>query len=112
MSKHTPGPRKRGAMTNGPDRIYADDGDICKVTGISNGGRWSKGDRTGPARHARGKANARLIAAAPELLAALDSLMQPELQIEATKGGYCIFRFTSEQVAMARAAIAKAEGKA
>lgn len=55
-------------------------------------------------------ADAQLFAAAPEMLEALSTLMQPELQIEATPGGYCIFRFTPEQVASARAAIKKAEG--
>lgn len=69
---HTPGPWKRGNMTNRPNKIYVDGFTICLVEGISNGGRWSNGDTQGPKMHAIGKANARLIATAPDLLEALD----------------------------------------
>lgn len=111
MSKHTPGPwtvctfevEQEGALYAG--RWHIDqDGDKGRpdiaVVSCTNG--------AGAEQNA---ANARLIAAAPEMLEALISLMQPALQIEATKGGYCIFRFTPEQVAAALAAIAKAEGR-
>lgn len=75
MKSYTPGPWKRGAMANGPNRIYAEDLTICRVEFVSNGGRWPNGDTEGPRLHALGKANARLIAAAPDLYESLFELV-------------------------------------
>lgn len=57
------------------------------------------------------KANARLIAAAPELLAALRILAEPEKQLELTPMGYAIFRLDVHDLKQIRDAIAKAEGR-
>jgi hypothetical protein len=86
MSKHTPGPWQVG---------HFDSNMICDSDGANRGcSPIARVEGTAAKR----RANARLIAAAPDLLEALRPL---------TKGVYWI---TDAQVKAARAAIAKAEG--
>jgi hypothetical protein len=85
-SKHTPGP---WAATN--DRVYADGVPICALS-------WGTGSVPGSESHA----NARLIAAAPELLDRLKRLVG----IDWSKGGLA----HDDALMQARAAIAAAEG--
>lgn len=104
MSKHTPGPLAVGMRSghnvsnvyarNGTDN-HTDDG-ICTVYGIR---LHTKQDEVSD-RDSVGLANARLIAAAPELL-------------EPLRGFVAEFgdKAMNANVAKARAAIAKAEGK-
>ena len=85
QTKHTPGPWVTSSLPNGTEwTVSADDGDmLADLTGCPNE-----------------KANARLIAAAPDLLAlVLDALDDPDVDI-----------LGSEWVRDARAAIAKATG--
>ena len=90
MSEHTPGPWRVGGvedLRHGRGRqIAADDAKICVVYGV---------------RDPDVKANANLIAAAPEMLEALRSAMQ------------CLDDFVGDgpTYRMVEAAIAKAEGK-
>jgi len=57
------------------------------------------------------RANARLIAAAPELLEALEIFVRPDRQLEKTPGGWYIFRLTGADVNQVAAAITKAKGE-
>ncbi len=92
MSKHTPGPwtfRQAGANW----RVYA-----------SDGRSFDAGDAL---YHPENEANARLIAAAPELLRALEDLVDEQ-------NGPPLIRYEKSWAAAmgkARSAIAKAEGK-
>ena len=89
--KHTPGPWNRiiadGYTVRHP-QIYSDTGPVANATWLGDG------------RLDELNANARLIAAAPELLEALEALLDYENGIQKAK---------AEQ--MARAAIAKAGGE-
>lgn len=62
--------------------------------------------------HQENVANARLIAAAPELLDALRILTRPEKQLELTPMGYAIFRLDAADLKQISEAISKAEGRA
>lgn len=90
MNKHTPGPWDRiiadGYTVRHP-QIYSDTGPIANATFLGNN------------RLDELNANARLIAAAPDLLEALEALLDYENGIQ---------KSIAEQ--MARAAIAKAGG--
>ena len=85
MSKHTPGPWKASALgrtvTDGAEQV------VCRPSAYANNAE-------------RQVANARLIAAAPELLDALQEI------VEAQKGGY----LGCSHIDAASAAIAKATG--
>jgi hypothetical protein len=103
MSKHTPGPWR---VTNNPDGVYHDTMSLV-VT--------DKGEVCGPRQirlQAPGdvEANARLIAAAPDLLAALKALLVMCHSPEPVKLDEALtWRENDERAeAMARAAIAKA----
>ena len=97
MSTHTPGPwhiyrRRPDDIYRGPAGTFfvvdADQSNVADV--VINGDRSTT------------KSNARLIAAAPDLLAALKALLAYE---DETEGG-----FMTGDIIKARAAIAKAEG--
>jgi hypothetical protein len=96
MSKHTPGPWKAKKwvgtdLYDDPDRPFVEVGNV----------HWSPKNWK-PAAAIKQTANARLIAAAPELLEALENL----LKVHEGEGG------TQHNAAdMARAAIAKAKGE-
>lgn len=94
MSTHTPGPWEIGRTNGGKVKIYA----------AGRGDDWSKWWIAQPlsARPKERDANARLIAAAPDLLKALKDVLEYMPSITA---------FQRERIRRAEAAIAKAEGK-
>lgn len=101
--KHTPGPWKLKGLN--PPRIYADEGKeiICQC------------DSMGEMTQSQEKANARLIAAAPELLAALELLLPMAEKFCNNAGNGADGQGLAEHsvyVIQARAAIAKAKGEA
>ena len=89
MNKHTPGPWNR---IKGDRNVYSASGTVCKTPAIIGGGSAA----------ANWEANARLIAAAPDLLEALSEIIN--------EGGK--FVMTNETHRKARAAIARARGEA
>ena len=103
MNKHTPGPWRTIESTNttmrtvvGPDfpgQGYIADVNLC---------------RTNDAQDVDGEANARLIAAAPELLEALKQLLA--MQIDCDGITVKITDYHCHQTRQAQAAINKAEG--
>jgi hypothetical protein len=103
MSKHTPGPWTYN-LTTGVVRSLAEDFPNCRQPVICDLRHWSHEDTT----HIH-PANARLIAAAPELLEALKEIAADyadrfDLDDPSTNPG---IKYTIKQ---ARAAIAKATG--
>ena len=90
MTRHTSGPWKTH-LCNDTSIIDGDGNDIAQVSS----------DYENPAVWPVMEANARLIAAAPELLEALSALLSQTLSNQAPAGQFA--------VAKARAAIAKAE---
>ena len=90
MNKHTPGPWNR---IKGDRNVYSAAGTVCKTPAILGGGSAAT----------NWEANARLIAAAPDLLEALE---------------YCLdclgdeFALPADCQSTARAAIARARGEA
>ena len=82
--------------------IDAGDGEYCPVTGLHQGGRW--GD---PTEGAKGIANARLIASAPDLYDALEALCDATDRLPAE--GYVTGM--AEAIDAALAALAKARGE-
>ncbi len=108
MSKHTLGPWVVGTKTefgtHNANMIFdSQDGSVAMVYGLPSNTMLEKMDEE---RYAEGKARARLIAAAPDLLEALKDL---EAGYERLKGqGYPV----SDCQKQARAAIAKATGEA
>jgi len=105
MSKHTAGPWFIGVSSD-DDQIHCIDAfdisrgrgnlEVCKVWGTVNDTEESD----------QSKANARLIAAAPELLEAL------EVVLNAGRGTSRRIILDAEDEALARAAIARARGEA
>lgn len=114
-SKHTPGPWKVGGATEW-DAEYGGDADAYSTQPISADGFETVCIVVGlNDEDAKFDANTRLIAAAPELLAALKAVdpfgdLQPAKAMKAglSKGEQASFDEIIEKV---RAAIAKAEGK-
>lgn len=106
MSKHTPGPWFTGGNygEHGVE-IVGDDGNrrVCGIAHVERDLRDPDGRKTGTAPIERGLADARLIAAAPDLLEALVGLF-------ADGSGISYANWTPEQHA-AHAAIAKARGE-
>ncbi len=89
--KHTPGPwRTAGAQNNGAILVRGSEATSEVAIALQNDRRYSA------------EANARLIAAAPELLEAAMAFVAPFDGIEVVKGS---------DIAKARAAIAKATGE-
>ena len=88
MNKHTPGPWNR---IKGDRNVYSASGTVCKTPAIIGGGSAA----------ANWEANARLIAAAPDLLEALECLLA---SVDHELYGIAISR--------ARKAIARARGEA
>lgn len=98
-TKHTPGPWIRDTGSGYGCDVRAESGRKVAVTwGIGNG------DPHRQAYRAECDANARLIAAAPELLAALEALL--DMDVAYQRGPR-----VQEAVAVARSAIAKAKGE-
>lgn len=96
-SKHTPGPWQCSARPSGPWwHIGAGNQSVCTVHACSK--------KHAPVYAAMFKANADLIAAAPDLLAALSALLLEYQHIHPND--------PNDPVWLARAAIAKAEGGA
>jgi 5'-deoxynucleotidase YfbR-like HD superfamily hydrolase len=94
MSGHTPGPWKHGKGVDGHYRIYRRKSVICQFgEGIDEDWRECKNS----------KANARLIASAPDLLEALRFCVQHD-------GGECLGDHPA-RLAQARAVIRKATGE-
>lgn len=110
MSDYTPGPWRHGAQNgSNANNVYAvngmgphDEPNICSVYGIP---LYRRVDEEFRDIYHQGLANARLIAAAPELLEALRDIVNSVARC--TSGDVCQ---TSDFTA-ARAAIAKAEGR-
>lgn len=104
MSAHTPGPWKidRYHPSRSPFGISRDTGDAMQNKSVINSGGFAR-KATDEA-----EANARLIAAAPDLLEALTLLHNnlAEYQVLNKLGGY-----DNHDMKMARAAIAKATGE-
>lgn len=96
--KHTPGPW----TWNGKDMPYADitDANGCVVAGVNECDCATDADARREER-----ANARLIASAPDLLAALRTT---DAAMRAHPGGDCR---SAEDIEAARRAIARAEGR-
>lgn len=96
MNKYTPGPWHVAERVDDGDVLYTVEADNLPVAYI-----YRKAER---------EANARLIAAAPELLEALEELLAWDLQMlpqEVSEG----YSGIEEDIARAKAAIAKATGK-
>jgi len=110
-SEHTPGPWKAEGDLDGVREDYRED--RCIVTAD-----FDYDARTGSIIGVlRGhgpelRANARLIAAAPDLLEALKGLFQNCSMIHKLWGAHCNREEADAAIAAARAAIAKAEGTA
>ena len=111
-TKHTPGPWKYR-----PNK-YDDWGVVRSADGLPVAqacvGRWSKDFDTHRTNNTDpGEANARLIAAAPELLAALEKISnqisKPALRSIQDCGQLGVY-FTAKEINDFRAAIAKAKG--
>lgn len=102
-TQHTPGPWVIGRDGYNPDKIYADQDTVAAVFGLPL--HSTIGDVRGDNKWAQGLANARLIAAAPELLEVL--ILMTELEQKE-----CDFRGVGPSgiLLAARAAIAKATG--
>lgn len=117
MSGHTPGPWETGKCygMHGVE-VVGDNGNriVCGVIGVEKDTHDPDGRKTGTAPTADGWANARLIAAAPELLKALQAAMafieshvaDPDITQE-----MCV-RYAELEAASPRDAIAKATGAA
>lgn len=111
MSKHTPGPwsaelMKIGTIKRGTSAYVLLDGDEYNIAMISS---W----KSQPDTAAEAEANARLIAAAPELLEALEALLNADLYADGEGIHFIKNADTADgerAVQMARAAIAKATG--
>lgn len=102
--KHTPGPWRGGTMVDHTPSVYAGDRRICDVNGVSNGGRTSLSTP-------EGRANKKLIAAAPDLLAALQLLMNEFHQYDhANDEGSLTEKARRHCIKVARAAIKRAGG--
>lgn len=97
MSKHTPGPWNIG--TKNGARVWSENGETL----------IADADASESLRKEIKKANARLIAAAPELLKALTKLLDMHERCDAGFAPHVELRFAIRD--MARAAIAKATGE-
>lgn len=103
QSQHTPGPwqydkehhRIVGLDTRMGCTVIEN---VCKIM-VADGDRETE------------DANARLIAAAPELLKVCRLLTEPDKQLEVTTAGFYIFRLKKTDVEAIAAAIAKVEGR-
>jgi hypothetical protein len=105
-TKHTPGPwRVSEGMTPDTLLVRDDEHGIAQV--------WAAYKPDGPLEVGTKEANARLIAAAPELLEALRYLLNTDnvATVHAKWGEGCNREEVDAMLKQARAAIAKAEGK-
>jgi hypothetical protein len=92
MSKHTPGPWFHKTDFGQVGSVETADGDVI-----------AQAQSLGPLDHERRNANARLIAAAPDLLAALKLVLEDAREFFPT--------VSAQAITAAEAAIAKAEGE-
>src|SRR5687767_9585749 len=104
MSKHTPGPWTAGVLDEWPS------GAPINVTPAPNGPVICTMSKSQSLPH---RANARLIAAAPDLLGAVTALLEPLAECRWDHNGYCQAHYLDHsmdgcRVEKARAAIAKA----
>jgi hypothetical protein len=97
MSKHTPGPWEVDSNAQGELLVMSRDGAAIAVVPV---GAYGRSERSQP--------NARLIAAAPELLEALRHVMQA---LDLVTPGRAADSPAARSLRVATAAIAKAEGK-
>lgn len=97
---HTPGPWAFTADMYGLHNMRVFGAADARGNGIANCGYDERGEC---------EANARLIAAAPELLAALQYLMSQTIEMD-EKYGVALSEGEHEAALLARAAIAKAKG--
>ena len=108
-TQHTPGPWAIGRDGYNPDKIYADQDTVAAVFGLPL--HSTIGDVRGDNRWAQGLANARLIAAAPDLLAALQRVVDRATHAKPDSCGQEMRAIRAALVDEARAAIAKATGQ-
>lgn len=109
-TKHTPGPWRLSGPDDFNDYTIQPPNAELAIAAVVNGAMWHMGGKSN--EH---EANARLIAAAPELLEALEKITHyAECQIEAFKSGRPFLDMTAFRLLCpkARAAIAKATGGA
>lgn len=103
-TKHTPGEwvqgRKKEYGTYSADMIFGPDGGICQVYGIPMN---TKVEDVKGTNYEEGMANARLIASAPDLLAALKAIYEQSSDAQ--------FPRLKDIANLAQAAIAKAQGE-
>ena len=100
MNKHTPGPWNR---VKGDRNVYSASGTVCKTPAIIGGGSAA----------ANWEANARLIAAAPDLLEALEGMLEIYGVREQHMSREPFASSTEVECCnQARAAIARARGEA
>jgi hypothetical protein len=109
-AKHTPGPwGVRTSQKGLPAQIVAPNESTSAPGKVGTSiTRW--GSISLPSSD-EGQANARLIAAAPDLLAALDGLVSSLEPMVVTLADGTVNAIETQEVAAARAAIAKARGK-
>ena len=105
-TKHTPGPWANDPNGTGAvGDISTADGELC----VAQAQQTSPSGRPDPARDA----NARLIAAAPELLEALKKIVECERKRAKDlqhRKAWLPLKFSEERISAAEAAVAKAEG--
>lgn len=107
MSKHTKGPWTWWSKNNGRPAKY----DLCKLHGLNGHQIFSAYGGDGCralGRDVEAMANARLIAAAPDLLEALKSMLEGAEEMGGTTSRAAAH---NAKVASARVAVAKAEGE-
>jgi len=104
-AQHTPGP---WSLAGGPLII-----EVLKTFGGEEWMVYPPLGETGPIAVAAGESNAHLIAAAPDLLEALEAFSKGlEGNLEGVGGGTCVSpSFTVQHFKNARAALAKAKGE-
>lgn len=100
-ARHTPGPWKSTVLRDGA-RIESDEASVAWVG--PDGTRECADGRIVEVMTKRAVANANLIAAAPDLLAACRRILVEDGGCSCSEGGYCAW-------CLASAAIAKAEGR-
>ena len=106
MSSHTPGPWRYDTDPNGWEFRIAQGDDAPYTPGYSDVAHFAVNTVRGESRDTQ-EANARLIAAAPDLLAALEAIWP---FVEEDDGGFATPQYQAA-IDQVRAAIAKARGE-
>jgi len=104
QSKHTPGPWLNRLVKSQASHYGEKQSPSHQIEHESSGVVLARIPNSGKSLEARNVANARLIAAAPELLAALIDIIEPMAGIDASK----FIPETAHRLKQAREAIAKA----